>query len=302
MRSHEPTAGRLSEDELRRLDTEVESALVDADESGLLILGGGEISVVLGWPPTDPAFACKRLPLFPTRTRFDAYRQTLLDYLDGLRESGVDVVETELRPVERQDGTVAAYAVQPVLAAETLAPAVLASRDAAAGHPLVDAIVETAFAAIGPRLGIDAQLSNWAWEKGRLRYLDVTTPMIWAADGSSRLDLDLLVRALPAIARGPVRRLLAPRILDGYRHRRSVANDLLGNLIKERLDAWIPVFLDPVNRGLDRPISEQDVYGYYRSDARLWEWLLRIRRLDRAWQRHVRRRPYPFLLPQGVVR
>ena len=297
-----PLAGRLSEAELQRLDAEVESALGQADESRLLVLGGGEISLVLGWPPADPAFACKRLPVFPTRNRFDAYRRTLLDYLNALRERGVDVVETELSPIEREDGTVAGYAVQAVLPAKTLAPAVLAACDAADGHPLVDAVVETAFAAIGPRLGIDAQLSNWTWEKGRLRYLDVTTPMIWAADGSPRLDLDLLVRGLPAITRRPVRRFLAPGILDGYRHRRGVANDLLGNLIKERLNAWIPAFLEPVNRSLDPPISEQEVRSYYRSDARLWEWLLRIRRLDRAWQRHVRRRPYRFLLPHGVAR
>jgi hypothetical protein len=295
-------AGLLSEDELQRLDAEVEAALDQADESRLRVLGGGEISLVLGWPPAEPAFACKRLPVFPTRDRFDAYRRTLVDYLDALRECGVDVVETELSPVERDDGTVAGYAVQPVLPAETLAAAVLGGGDPAAGHPMVDAIVETAFAVIGPRLGIDAQLSNWTWERGHLRYLDVTTPMIWAPDGSPRLDLDLLVRSLPAIARGPVRRFMAPRILDAYRRRRGVANDLLGNLIKERLDAWIPVFLESVNRRLDPPISKEDVRSYYRSDARLWEFLLRIRRLDRAWQRHVRRRPYPFLLPHRVRR
>jgi hypothetical protein len=28
----------------------------------------------------------------------------------------------------------------------------------------------------------------------------------------------------------------------------------------------------------------------------------RLRRLDRAWQRRVRRRPYPFLLPGPVAR
>ena len=295
-------AGLLSEEELRELEMNVESALDQADESRLVVLGGGEISLVLGWPPADPAFACKRLPVFPSPTRFDAYRKTLVDYLDALKENGVDVVETELIPIERGDGTVVGYAVQPVLPAETLGPAVLRAADPAAGHPLVDAIVETAFAAIRPELGIDAQLSNWTWDESRLLYLDVTTPMIWAPDGSPRLDLDLLVSSLPAISRVPVKRLLAPRILDAYRHRRGVANDLLGNLIKERLDAWIPAFLKPVNRSLDLPISEQEVRDYYRSDARLWEWLLRIRRLDRAWQRHVRRRTYPLLLPHGVDR
>jgi hypothetical protein len=293
---------RVPVEELRRLDADVEAALADGDESRLRVLGGGEISLVLGWPPDDPAFACRRLPLFPTRDRFDAYRQTLADYVEALRGRGVDVVETELIPLERADGAVAGYATQPVLPAETLAPAVLAGVDPAAGHPLVGAIVATALGAIGPRLGIDAQLSNWTWEEGRLRYLDVTTPMIWGEDGRPRLDLDLLVRPLPALTRAPIRRFLGPRILDGYREWRGVANDLLGNLIKERLDPWIPVFLGPVNRELDPPIDERGVRSYYRSDARLWEWLLRIRRLDRAWQRRVRRHPYEFLLPPPVER
>ncbi|MGE5408413.1 MAG: DUF6206 family protein [Syntrophothermus sp.] len=292
----------LSAEKLRRLDADVEAALADGDESRLRVLGGGEISLVLGWPPGEPEFACRRLPLFPTRARFDAYRQVLADYVEALRERGVDVVETELIPLERDDGTVAGYAAQPVLAAETLAPAVLATVDPAAGHPLVEAVVETARGTIGPRLGIDAQLSNWTWEEGRLRYLDVTTPMTWDADGRSRLDLDLLVRPLPALTRAPIKRFLGPHILDGYREWRGVANDLLGNLIKERLDPWIPVFLEPVNHDLDPPIDEHGVRSYYRSDARLWEWLLRIRRLDRAWQRHVRRRPYEYLLPPGVAR
>lgn len=295
-------AARPSSEELQRLDADVEAALDDGDESRLCILGGGEISLVLGWPREDPAFACRRLPVFPSRARFDAYRRVLHDYVEALCSRGVDVLETELVPLERGDGTVAGYATQRVIPARTLAPAVLAGADPSAGHPLVEAVVETAHAAIGPALGIDAQLANWTWEEGRLRYLDVTTPMIWAADGSPRLDLDLIVRPLPAITRAPIKRFLAPRILDGYRNWRGVANDLLGNLIKERLDAWIPLFLPPVNCHLDEPMDEGDVRSYYRSDARLWELLLRIRRLDRAWQRHIRRRPSEYLVPRAVAR
>jgi uncharacterized protein DUF6206 len=293
---------RISDKELARLEREVETALRIGDESRLVVLGGGEISLVLGWPPAGPEFACKRLPVFEDRSRFERYRRTLDDYIGALRGRGVDVVETELRPVERGDGSIAGYAVQPILAPGALGPAVLRRVEPSAGHPLVAAMVETAFGVLGPRLGIDAQLSNWIWEDGRLRYLDVTTPMIWDEGGAPRLDLALLVSSLPAIARWPVRRFLAPGILDGYRHRRGVASDLLGNLIKERLGDWIPRFLEPVNRGLDPPISEAEVRAYYRRDARLWEALLRIRRLDRAWQRRVRRRPYPFLLPRGVER
>jgi hypothetical protein len=293
---------RLAEEDLRQLEAEVERALGAADESGLRVLGYGEISLVLGCPAANPAFACKRLPVFPSRARFEDYRETLEDYLAQLRERGIDVVETELRPVERADGTIAGYAVQPVLAPETLATSILRDSDPAAEHPLVEAVVEAAFAAIGPHLGIDAQLSNWTWEEGRLRYLDVTTPMIWDADGRPRLDFDLLVRPLPAPMRWPTKRFLAPKILDGYRKRRGVMSDLCGNLIKERLESWIPAFLDAGNRGLEERMTEQQVRSYYRSDRRLWGLLLALRHLDRSWQRRVRRRPYPFLLPRRIQR
>ena len=298
-----PLAGRLSEDELQRLDAEVESALDQADESRLLVLGGGEISLVLGWPPADPAFACKRLPVFPTRDRFDAYRRTLLDYLDALRERGVDVVETELSPIEREDGTVAGYAVQPVLPAKTLAPAVLAAGDAGGRAPY-------GRCGRGDRLCGDRAPAGNRCAALQLDLGEGAPPL------PRRHDPDDLgggreppARPRPSCSR-PFLRSRAGQsgvswrrgILDGYRHRRGVANDLLGNLIKERLNAWIPAFLEPVNRSLDPPISEQAVRSYYRSDARLWEWLLRIRRLDRAWQRHVRRRPYRFLLPHRVAR
>ncbi len=294
---------RLAEAEVRELDRAVEEALASGEEGGLRVLGSGEISLVLGWPAAEPAFACKRLPAFPDRGRFDAYGRTLADYVEALRTAGVDVVETAFVPVPHGDGSVVGYAVQPVLPAETLAPTVLAAADPGAGHPIVEAIVARIRAVVSPTLGIDAQLSNWTWEKGgRLRYLDVTTPMLWSEDGSPLLDIEILTSPLPAILRPPIRRFLGPRILDGYRDLRGVMSDLCGNLLKERLDPWVPVFLGAVEGALDPGISEQEVRRYYRSDARLWEALLRLRRLDRAWCRHVRRRTYPFLLPAKVER
>ena len=288
----------LTEAELRELDELVEGALARGEESALPALGYGEISLVLGWPPGAPSFACKRLPVFPSGARLEAYRRTLEDYLEALGEAGVRVVGTELRAVERADSTVAGYVVQPILPAEALGPAVLARTDPATGHPLVEAIARTAAAAVGPRLGLDAQLANWVWERdGGLTYIDVSTPLIWSADGRSRFDLELISRAFPWLLRAPLRRFVAPGILDTYRDLRKVYFDLCGNLIKERLERWLPRFLEQVNRHIEEPLTIADVHSYYRSDRRLWAALLQIRRLDRAWQRHVRRRPYPFLLP-----
>jgi hypothetical protein len=295
-------ADHLPETELRRLDDLVEEAFERADERALPVLGYGEISLVLAWPPNDPRFACKRLPVFASRERFEAYRSALEDYLAVLGAAGVQVVETELRGVELGAGQVAGYVVQPILPVELLVPAVLAGVDPEAGHPIVDAVIGTAAAVVGPRTGIDAQLSNWVWAGDGLTYIDVSTPLLWDRDGRCRLDLDLISQAFPALLRAPLRRFVAPGILDTYRDLRKVCLDVCGNLIKQRLDRWLPAFVERANRSLEEPLTVSGVERYYRSDRRLWATLLRIRRLDRAWHRRVRRRPYPFLLPRDTER
>jgi hypothetical protein len=296
------SAEALRDSELRELESLVAKALAAGNESELEVLGFGEISLVLAWPQDEPRFACKRLPVFSDRLRFERYRRTLDEYLSSLGAAGVHTVDSSLRPVEHEDGTVAGYAVQPMLPPPTLGPNVLAHADPGPGHPLVAEVVSTTAAAVTPRLGLDAQLSNWAWDEGRLTYLDITTPMLWSADGRPLLDIDLLVRPIPWLLRGAVKRFLAPRILDGYRELRGVFFDLCGNLLKEGLERWLPAFLEQVNRHLEPPMSVAEVQDYYRSDARLWSLLLRVRELDRAWQRRVRRRAYPFLLPRETKR
>jgi hypothetical protein len=298
-----PGAETLPDSELRELDRRVEAALDAGHQGNLPILGYGEISLVLAWPPEGARFACKRLPPFTSRERFDAYRGTLDDYLGALAAAGVRVVETEMRGVERRDGTVAGYVVQPILPQEQLAPQVLRHADPGTGHPLVEAVVGTAAETISPTVGLDAQLANWTWDGGSLTYFDVSTPLIWSTEGRSRLDLDLLAEAYPAVLRPPLRRFVAPGILETYRDLRKVYLDLTGNLLKERLGEWLPRFLEPINRRLDeQPLDEREVRGYYRSDARLWRALLAIRKLDRSWRRGVRRRQYPFLLPGRIER
>ncbi|MGZ8667219.1 MAG: DUF6206 family protein, partial [Solirubrobacterales bacterium] len=130
----------LSDDELRRLEDLVEAALSSGDERRLPVLGYGEISLVLSWPPGGKRFACKRLPPFRSRERLDAYRATLSDYLKALGAAGVRVVETEMRAVELHDGSVAGYVVQPMLPADRLATTTLRPGNPEAGHPLIEAV------------------------------------------------------------------------------------------------------------------------------------------------------------------
>jgi hypothetical protein len=55
--------------------------------------------------------------------------------------------------------------------------------------------------------------------------------------------------------------------------------------------------LKVANPALEHPLTADDVSRYFRQDKLLWALMQRLRLADRAWQRRVRRRPYPLLLP-----
>jgi hypothetical protein len=287
--------------ELAELHTAVEAALERGDEGTLTVIGWGEISLGVGWPGDVPRIVAKRLPRFPDRAAFDRYRDLIDRYAETLRGGGIDVVPTELLGIDEPAGTVVGYGVQAILPAETLGPRVLAAADPAEGHPLVDAVCGLIAANVSDRVGIDAQLSNWAWIDGAPRYFDVTTPLLNDAAGHAQLDAELLLAAYPAVSRPALRRFVVPTVIARYHDRRSVLRDVAANLIKERLEQWIDPLVAASAPFLDEPLDRDEIRRDYRSDARMWEAVQRVRRLDRGWYR-LRRRTYPFLIPGQIER
>ena len=64
----------------------------------------------------------------------------------------------------------------------------------------------------------------------------------------------------------------------------------------------IEPLLAAANQHLDAPLTGEEARRYYRRDAMMWALLQRLRRADRWWQRRIRRRRYPFLLPGRIER
>jgi len=292
--------------DLAAVEAAVQDAIVRGDESGLRLLGHGEISLVVGWPADRPVVACKRLPPFRSPAAANDYGGGFAEYLDVLVERGVNLVPSRFEAIDGTSASTVAYVVQPVLEPDQLGTAVLRATEPDPDHPVVLGVLEAVGRVCDERTGLDAQLSNWAWTGGGLRYLDVTTPMLFDAHGRVCLDLDLFLAAYPWALRWPIGRFVAPGVVGEYRDPRHVVVDLAANLLKERLEAWIPAVLDAVNAVVvsagSPVVTEDEVRRYYRSDARLWEVMLRLRRADRWWQRRVRRRTYPFLLPGHIDR
>ena len=217
-------------------------------------------------------------------------------YVDELGDRGIRVLDTSVRRLDGPDGSVVLYCVQPVLSPECLAIGI-AEHDAAKGLEMLDAIVDAVLGSVDPQFGFDAQLSNWAMVEGRLVYLDITTPLLRRPDGTSLLDTGVFLASLPWAFRGIVERWFVPSILDRYHDPRTVVLDIASNLLKDGLDSLLAPFVESTKGRVEPPLSVEEVRRDRRSDAALWTALQTTRRVDRAWQQRIRRRPYPFLLP-----
>jgi hypothetical protein len=292
----------LSADELAELEAAVRQALVSHDDSAISVVGYGEITTVVEWTAGGEPVACKRLPGLADAAAFESYKSVVERYIAQLATTGIEVPNTVVQHITAADGTMTAYCVQAVLASSSLVPRVMheCSHNEAVG--VFAAIVDRVEATVTDRVGLDAQLSNWAWQDHRLRYVDISTPFLRDEHGREAFDVELHIASVPWALRGLVRAFFLDTILDKFYTVRGGLMDLLGNMIKERLDGLLPAFVEVANRIATPPFTVAEIEKYYRGDARLWALLQALRRADRWWQNSVRRRPYPFLLPKNLPR
>ncbi|MEX0666133.1 MAG: DUF6206 family protein [Acidimicrobiia bacterium] len=290
--------------DLAPLERTVEHALDTRDQSALHVLGYGEITSVLAWPDAHGPWACKRMPGFDRIERFEAFRSSFDAYVTALQRAGITVLDSRIDAVPSVDGRLTAYVIQPVLPADALAPEVLRRAPEADGRELIGSVIDRVAAASSPRVGLDAQLSNWAQVDGELVYFDLTTPLLRDELDRDLLDTELIVASLPAALRPFVRKFLVRSILDQFFDARAIALDLAANLFKERLGSWVPTVVTVANERLrpDRPLTTDEARRYYRRDMRVWSLLQTARRADRNWQQRVRRRHYRYLLPGRIER
>lgn len=282
--------------DIERVDRAVEKAIRAGEPGGLRVLGYGEVTLVFGWPRERPEFAVKRLPPFRDRPQLARYGDLLERYTAALRARGVRVVPTELRAAEPTGGSPRAYLVQPLVPRERQLNVLLREAAPERGAALLDTLVEQVAMVVDRELGLDAQASNWAVEDSGIACFDLSTPLMRSPDGSHGLDLELFLSIYPWALRA-VLVPVAHGVMAQYHDARTVLVDVASNLVKERLDRWLPTFLRATSARVSPPIEEGEVRRYFARDKKLWLLMQRLRRADRAWQRRVRHRPYPFLLP-----
>ncbi|MEV6108051.1 DUF6206 family protein [Streptomyces sp. NPDC051940] len=277
-----------------RIDACVEAG--DPDDLG--IVGYGEITLAVAWPPADPGIVVKRLPPFRTRAELDTYRGVLTDWTAAMEERGVPVVDTALHVVEHPRWGTLGYLVQPLLPADDLAITRCRTGTPAQAEAILAAVLDAIGRGVDEKASLDPQLTNWhVRADGSLAMLDVSTPFLRDASGADRLSTALFVRGYPAVLRPALARLVLPAVIDAYHTPRTAVRDFAGNLVRLGLDRHLGFVLRQAREALEIDLSEAEVREFFAKDARMWGVLQSLRHADKWWQRSVRRRPYPALLP-----
>ncbi len=285
----------------------LEAGLDPAHPAGVRVLAYGEISAALIVPGLQGHVA-KRMSGFADHAMAQRYCDLVDDYIATVRSSGVRVLDTRIVLIGRPGRPPVVYLVQPLVG--ELGNAILHTAGdqelTGAIHAVMDRVWGLAQRRDRPEVAIDAQLSNWSFsEPADPVLLDVGTPFV--RDGGSYLfDQEILLSAIPPGLRAYYRRKGAvPEYMDDYFEPRLVAVDLLGNFHKESAATRLPDAIVAANDWLDAhglaPIARAEVDDYYKQDAATLELFLRVRRLDRA-SRRLLRRDYDFILPGKVKR
>jgi len=293
----------VSASEIEAFEERLGKAVRAGNADDFDVIGYGEITIAVKLTTPQGDFVCKRLAPLSSRESAERSAEVIARYIAELEACGIDVVETET-PFMQGPSSWVLYCVQPMLAPGTLGPDFLRGKSADEAAPHVRRIFQQIRASVTPSLAPDGQLSNWAFEGDRLRYLDVGTPFLRDEAGHELFDFTEVVRALPGPIRVVVERFVLKGILDNYHSTRGQALDFLGNLIKEGLEDIFPPLIPIANEvfELSPPVTEDEVRAHYRSDAQTYAFIQATRRADRWVHRKLLRKPYPYLLPPRIER
>ena len=295
--------GLVTAAEIEAFEQQLSAAVRTGDLGDFDVIGYGEITIAVKLTTPRGEVVCKRLAPLSSEEAAARAAEVIALYVAALETCGIDVVETET-PFLRGPDCWVLYCVQPMLEPGSLGPEFLRGMTAEEAAPHVRRIFERIRDSVSPALAPDGQLSNWAFQGDRLRYIDVGTPFLRDEKGNEMFDFTEVVRALPGPIRMIVQRFLLQGILDNYHSTRGQALDFLGNLIKEELGEIFPPLIPLANEvfGLSPEITEKEVRAHYKSDAQTYAFIQAARRSDRWIHRNLLRRSYPYPLPPRIER
>lgn len=264
-------------------------------------LGYGEVTMAVAYPNEAPIAVYKRLPPTKDRRRLERYLQSIELYIAEVERFSVRVAKTDGAIVESAAGRFSLILRQPLINHRALGPAVLKQRRPSKYDEFLNAIFEATHRVVSDEVGLDAQLSNWAWIGGRVVQIDVSTPFLRDTRGRPQLDTGLILLSYPRPLRAPLRRLVLPSVVRRYHDLRACFIDFAANLYRERMEEWIEPAVHCANHFPIKNITLEEVTNYYRNDAKTWEFMYQAKKLQKKIV-ELLGGSYPFILPPPTDR
>jgi len=236
-------------------------------EPQIPVVGNGGISVTLRW---RDGLVVKPLPDFPSRAVFEEYTAAIDAHVHALQQADVEVLSASVEALARPDGSWAAYIVQPEIASPLLLAEWLRAHPASEGLQLFDRLAGHVESAVAGRIGLDADVTNWCVDDGRLALLDISTPMLRDRKGRLAFDPTLFMQDLPRWFRPLARRYVQTFLVRRFFDRRLLFIDVLSGFKGEKLEGLLPEAVARASRNVLQPITEEDVERYRKRNERFW--------------------------------
>ncbi|MDI6797955.1 MAG: DUF6206 family protein [Desulfatibacillaceae bacterium] len=278
------------------------------------VLGYGEVSCIFAIDQM-PGLAFKRMPLFKDTATACQYEENYFKYCNYLEQAGLSLPPSATAVIEIPGRPVALYIAQQLLAKEHFCNAMLKKLERPLAKKLVQKVANSLckvweFNALNTpalELGVDGQLSNWAFSGGDIDseplFLDTSTPL-FRINRVETMNPELLLQAVPFFLRPPVRFFFLDEVMTRYYDPRRVFVDIAANLQKEKLPFLLDAALEVLNGRLplSRPVTLKEVSAYYRSDKLIWRSFLALRKMERFLTARLKGGHYPFILPGKIDR
>ena len=282
----------------------VESAIAAAIRgdgiNSLRLLGHGEISIVLAWPQFEPTVALKRVPPFRNAAEAQRYVDVCHGFFDTLRTADVAIWPTELLTLVRPDGKAVVYHRQPIADTTQLGSNVLRNATPAESHAMLDAIADATARVCSPTVGFDVQVANWLWDGTTATQLDFTSPFTLTSNRKDiTYDSHAFLQEYPLLLRPYLKRELT-KLIQRYTTAEGALADMVSNMLKEGLDAWVDPAIASINQRLGTNLQRATAQQMLDQDSAFMPMVLKLKKSQRWWLHHTGRR-YEALLPDETT-
>ncbi len=282
------------------------------------IIGYGEMSTVFRFGARELSkYAFKRMAIFRSADEIENYKKIYLKYHKELQKRKIDTPDYGFEIVNDRTLKPIVYILQALQDPENIANKRLHIFDKKKNLELYEKILSAIDSSFrlnekekknsnSVEIGLDGQISNWAFEK-KLLYIDTSTPLL-RDNGIEQLNPELFLRICPSYLVWVIRLFFLKDVLNRYYDMRLVVIDTLANLYKEKKEDWVEDYLSLANNFLKkkRPdinqIELKEIQSYYAEDKTIWRLFLFFRKVERTVQVSILKRSYDIILPDKIER